>query len=178
MPESCGERRTRREEPGGRPPGSRPAARRRRAPTLLEDPEMLRLTLDGAPIQQLEERVDVRGLPRAVVHEVGVLEAVESDERRAVPDRVGVLLIADIIEEGPRVPVVRRPRPAARGDPRGPEVGLPAVERPERLLDQPEKLGARLPALPAEVVEVDLVVLDPSEGAGELDLEFAEFGVG
>src|SRR5207302_9061842 len=121
MPESCGERRKRSEEPGGRPPGSQAAGRRRRAPTLLKDAEMLRLALDGAPIQQLEERVDVRGLPRAVIHEVGVLEAVEGHERSAVPDRVGVLLVADIVEHGSRVPVAPRSRPAARGDPRGPE---------------------------------------------------------
>ena len=52
------------------------------------------------------------------VEEVGVLVDVERDERRRVPDREGVLGVADVVEEAPLVPVVRGPGPAAFTPPR------------------------------------------------------------
>ena len=122
----------------------------------------------------VEERVDVGGAVGLVVEEVRVLVDVERDERRRVPHRERVLRVADVVEETALVPVVRGPRPAARGHAGGLEVGAPRVERAEVALDQVADGALRISAVAAEVVEVDLVVLDPADREREVDLERAD----
>src|SRR6266576_2701515 len=59
--------------------------------------------IDDAPVEVGEERVDVRAAVGLEVQEVRMLVDVERDERCRVPDREGVLRIADIVEEAPFV---------------------------------------------------------------------------
>src|SRR5689334_7856957 len=74
-------------------------------------------TIDDSPVEIVEEGVDVRGAVRLVVEEVRVLVDVEGDERSRVPDREGVLRVAEVVEDATLVPVVGRPRPAAARQP-------------------------------------------------------------
>src|SRR5207248_11766629 len=69
--------------------------------------------VDDVPVKIREEGIDVRGPVGLVVDEVRVLVHVECDERRRVPDREGVLRVADVVEETALVPVERGPGPAA-----------------------------------------------------------------
>jgi hypothetical protein len=52
-----------------------------------------------------------------------------------------------------------------------------ASAEPEVALDQVGDRALRVAAAAAEVLEVDLVVLDPADGEGELDLERADVRV-
>ena len=131
---------------------------------------------DG-PVEIREERVDVGATIGLEVEEVRMLVDVERDERRRVPDRVGVLGVADVVEEAVLVPVVRRPGPAAPRHPRRLEVVAPRVDRAEVALDQAVDRAGRVAACATEVREVDLVVLDPADREAEVDLQGAQLGV-
>src|SRR5438105_9446854 len=74
---------------------------------VLRDP-----AVHDVPVQVVEERADVGRAVGLVVEEVRVLVHVERDERGRVPDREGVLRVADVVEKPAFVPVVRRPCPA------------------------------------------------------------------
>src|SRR5919106_7030274 len=113
-----------------------------------------------APVQVAEEGLDVGGTVGSVVEEVRVLVDVERDERRRVPDRERVLGVAEVVEETPLVPVVGGPRPPARGHAGRLQVGAPTLDRAEVAPDQLPDQPARVAALAAQVLEVDLVVLD------------------
>src|ERR1044072_9838059 len=54
--------------------------------------------VDYVPVEVREERFNVGRAVGLVVDEVGVLVDVERDERRGVPDREGVLRVADVVE--------------------------------------------------------------------------------
>src|SRR5213082_788737 len=97
---------------------------------VLRDP-----AVHDVPVQIVEERADVGRAIGLVVEEVRVLVDVERDERRRVPHRERVLRVADVVEEAPFVPVVRRPCPAARREPRRSQVGAPRVDGAEVALD-------------------------------------------
>src|SRR5215210_4012241 len=130
--------------------------------------------VDGRPVQVGKEGVDVGGAVGLVVEEIGVLVDVEGDEWGRVPDRIRVLRVADVVEEAALVPVVRRPGPAPAGHARRLEVVPPSRDRPEVALDELGKCAVRVAAVAAEVLEVDLVVLDPADREREVDLERAE----
>src|SRR5262245_43920067 len=83
------------------------------------------------PVQVVEERVDVRRAVGLEVEEVGVLVDVERDERGRVPDRKGVLGVAEVVEEAPLVPVVGGPGPAAAAHAGRLEVGAPGLDGAE-----------------------------------------------
>ena len=106
-----------------------------------------------------------------------MLVDVQGDERGRVPDREGVLGVADVVEEAGLVPVVRGPRPTAPRHPARLQVAGPVFDRTEVALDQPDDRPARGTPVPAQVVEVDLVVLDPADRERELDLEGANLRV-
>src|SRR5205823_11879967 len=93
------------------------------------------------------------------------------DERGRVPDRLRVLRVADIVEEPSLVPVVRGPGPAAPGHARRLQVGPPLGRRAEVAPDQLSDPPVGVPPAAAEVLEVDLVVLDPADREAELDLQ-------
>src|SRR5438067_1960319 len=98
-----------------------------------------------------------------------MLVDVQGDERGRVPDREGVLGVADVVEEAGLVPVVRGPRPAAPRHPARLQVAGPIFDGTEVALDQPDDRSARGTPVPAQVVEVDLVVLDPADRERELE---------
>src|SRR6266568_5186175 len=79
---------------------------------LFLDAVLLDPVVHDVVVEVVEEGVDVRPAVGLEVEEVGVLVDVERDERRRVPDREGVLRVADVVEEPALVPVVRGPRPA------------------------------------------------------------------
>src|SRR4029079_16266930 len=83
--------------------------------------------VDDAPVEVVEEGVDVAGAVGLEVEPERVLVDVERDERGRVPDREGVLRVADVVEEPALVPVVGGPGPAAAGDAGGLQVGAPGV---------------------------------------------------
>src|SRR3990170_3748140 len=139
---------------------------------VLRDP-----VVHDSPVQVVEEGVDVGRAVGLEVEEVRVLVDVEGDERGRVPDRERVLRVTDVVEEPSLVPVVRRPGPAAAGHSRRLQVGTPRLRRAEVALDQIGDRALRVAAVAAEVLEVDLVVLDPADREGEVDLERAHVGV-
>ena len=143
------------------------------------DPDAVRVdqAVDHAVVEVREERLDVSGAIGAEVDEVGVLVDVERDERRRVPDRIAVLGVTDVVEEPALVPVVGRPRPAAAGETGRLQVGPPGGDRAEVARDEVAEDALRVAADAAEVVEVELVVLDPADRERELDLQRAELGV-
>ena len=106
-----------------------------------------------------------------------MLVDVERHERRRVPHRERVLGVADVVEQTTLVPVVGRPGPAATGDARRLEVGLPGAGRAEVTLDQIADGAVGIAAVAAEVIEVDLVVLHAADGERVVDLERAKVGV-
>src|SRR5205814_5027287 len=100
-----------------------------------------------------------------------MLVHVEPDERRRVPHRERVLGIADVVEEPPLVPVPGRPRPAAGGDPGRLQIHPPRRDRAEVTRYELAEPSLRVAAGTAEVLEVELVVLDPADRERELDLQ-------
>ena len=100
-----------------------------------------------------------------------MLVNVERDERCRVPHGERVLRVADVVEEPALVPVVGRPRPPARGQAGRAEIGTPGVGRAEVAIDQLGERAGRVAALAAEMLEVDLVVLDPADREREVDLQ-------
>src|SRR5207237_8390966 len=74
-------------------------------------------------------------------------------------------------------PVVGRPRPAAAGHAGRLQVGPPVLERGEVPLDDVADQPARIAAAAAEMLEVDLVILDAADRETEVDLERADLGV-
>jgi hypothetical protein len=102
-----------------------------------------------------------------------VLVDVEAEHRRDAPDRVGVLRVADVVEELAGVLVDAGPGPAAGGDAGGLEVLLVILERAEIAVDQLGDLSGRL-AVAAEDGEVKLVVFQAAESEGEIDLQVAD----
>src|SRR5437764_13417432 len=66
------------------------------------------------PVQVVEEGTDVVRAIGLVVEQIRVLIHVERHERGRVPDREGVLGVADVVEERALVPGVRLSRPAPR----------------------------------------------------------------
>src|ERR671924_646998 len=137
---------------------------------LLRDLVLRRPVVDRRPVEVVEERVDVRGAVGLIVEEVRVLVDVERDERRRIPDRERVLRVADVVEEAALVPVVRRPRPAARSHSGRLQVGAPVLDGAEVALDEAPEGVPGVTTAAAEVLEVDLVVLDPADRKRELDL--------
>src|SRR5437868_4785546 len=146
-------------------------------PTLLRDLVPAHPLVHDVPVEVPEERVDVGGAIGLEVDEVSVLVDVECDQRCGVPDREGVLRVADVVEQATLVPIVRGPRPAPAAHARRLQVGAPGLDRAEVALDQAGDRSVGLAAAAAEVLEVDLVVLDPADREGELHLERAELGV-
>src|SRR5919198_445622 len=144
---------------------------------LLPDLGPRRPVVDRVPVEVVEERVDVGGTVGLVVEEVRVLVDVERDERCRVPDRVRVLRVADVVEEPALVPVVRRPGPTAPGHAARLEVGAPLGRGAEVALDQVADRAVGVAAAAAEVLEVDLVFLDPADRERELDLERADLRI-
>src|SRR5213078_3277616 len=67
-----------------------------------------------------------------------------------------------------------RPRPAAAAHAGRLEIGLPVGRRAEVALDEIAEEATRVAAGAAEVLEVDLVVLDPADRKGEVDLQRAD----
>src|SRR5437588_12417891 len=139
---------------------------------VLRDP-----AVHDVPVQVVEERTDVGPAIGLVVQEVRVLVHVEGDERGRVPDREGGLRVAEVVEEPALVPVVRRPSPAPRRHAGRGEVRAPGFDRAEVALHESREGTGRIAASPAEVGEVELVVLDPADGEREVDLERAQIGV-
>ena len=129
-------------------------------------------------VEVVEERVDVGGAVGAEVDEVRVLVDVERDERRRVPDRERVLRVADVVEE-PRLRPSRRPSTPSRGRRARSPSGRPssASTEPKSRRTSSPNMPVRIAAVAAEVVEVELVVLDPADREGEIDLQRAELGV-
>ena len=82
------------------------------------------------PVDHFEKGVDVAAAHRAEVHEVGMLIHIQAEQRRGVPDRKGVLRVADIVEQAAVRMVVRQPDPAARRDAGRLQVGLPVSKEP------------------------------------------------
>src|SRR2546423_12488275 len=146
------------------------------SPSLDGDAVLLDPAVHDIPVEIREERVDVRGAIGLVVEKVRVRVDVERDRRRRVPDRERVLRIADVIEEAALVPVEGRPRPAAAGHAGRLEIGAPDVGRAEVAVDQVPERAVRGSAPPAEVPEEELVVLDPADREGEIDLQRPELG--
>ena len=162
--------------PHGMLPRTYPAAMRRASLTgrsrrygdaVPRDP-----AVDDVPVEVREERVDVGRAVGLVVEEVRVLVDVERDERRRVPDRERVLGVADVVEEPLLVPVVRRPGPAAAGHARSPSGrrARPRTEPKSRSISSRDR-AVGVAAAAAEVLEVDLVVLDAADREGQVDLE-------
>src|ERR671925_196205 len=133
--------------------------------------------VDRRVVEIREERVDVGRAVGLVVEEVRVLVDVQRDERRRIPDRIRVLRVADVVEEATLVPVVRRPRPPAARHAGRLEVLAPARHRAEVTLDELPERAVRLSAVPAQMLEVDLVVLDAPDGEGQRDLQRADLRV-
>ena len=106
-----------------------------------------------------------------------MLVHVERDQRRGVPHRKRVLRIADVVEELALVPVERRPGPAAARHAGRTQVGAPGVGRAEVPLDQRADRALGIAASAAEVLEVDLVVLDAADGERQVDLQRPDLGV-
>src|SRR6185437_3853838 len=144
---------------------------------LRRDAVLLDPAVHDVPVEVGEERLDVRRAVGLVVEEVRVLVDVERDEGRRVPDGEGVLRIADVVEEAALVPVVRRPRPAAAGHARRLEVAAPGVGRPEVPRDEVAERAVRVSPAASQMAEVELMVLDPTDREGEVDLERPELGV-
>src|SRR5438034_1084272 len=144
----------------------------RRRDRVLVDP-----AVHDVPVEVVEEGVDVRGTIGLEVDEVRVLVDVERHERCRVPDREGVLRVADVVEEPPFVPVVRGPRPATTGHTRRLQIGAPRLHRAEVPLHERAERARGVAAAAAEVREVELVVLDPADREGEIDLQRAQLGV-
>src|SRR5262249_61781627 len=122
-------------------------------------------------------RIDVRGAVGLVVEEVRVLVDVERPERRRIPDREGVLAIADVVEETALVPVVGCPGPSPPGDAGRLEIGPPGLSRAEVAVDQPAHGTRGIAALATEMLEVELMVLDAADRKREVDLERTELRV-
>src|ERR687897_2386548 len=133
--------------------------------------------VDRGPVEVGEERVDVGRAVGLVVEEVRVLVDVERDQRRRIPDRIRVLRVADVVEQPALVPVVGGPGPPASAHPGRSQVGLPVRSRAKIALDQLADLAVGVSAVTAEMLEVDLVVLDPADREREVNLERADLGV-
>src|SRR4051794_34544261 len=129
------------------------------------------------PVEVREKRLDIGGAVRLVVEEVGVLVHVQGDERGGVPDGKGFLRVADVVEQATLVPVVRSPGPAARSEAGCLQIGPPGRGRAEVAPDQVPDRPARLAPVPAEVLEVELVVLDAAHRERQLDLELPQVGI-
>ena len=138
---------------------------------LTRDPVRRDPIVHDGPVQVVEERVDVGAAVGLEVEEVRVLVDVERDQRRRVPDREGALGVADVVEQPADVPVVRGPGPAAAGHPSRLQIRAPRLSRAEVTLDQLGERAVGVAALAAEVLEVDLVVLDPTDREREIDLQ-------
>src|SRR5262249_50813628 len=80
------------------------------------------------------------------------------------------------VEEPLLVPVIGRPRPAAAREPRRLQVGSPPLGGAEVARDEVAEGALRVAAGAAEVVEVELVVLDPADAERQVDLQRAELG--
>jgi hypothetical protein len=106
-----------------------------------------------------------------------VLVHVQRDERRRVPDGERVLRVTDVVEEALLVPVVGRPSPTAPAHAGRLQVGAPRLDRAEVALDQGRDATGRVAAPAAQVLEVDLMVLDAADGEGQVDLERAHVRV-
>ena len=106
-----------------------------------------------------------------------MLVDVERDERGRVPDWERVLGVADVVEEAAFVPVVGGPGPASPGHAARLEVAGPVFDGAEVTLDQPPDQPARSAPVAPEMLEINLVVLDPADRKRELDLERAELGI-
>src|SRR2546429_395047 len=133
--------------------------------------------VDDGPIEVGEKRVDVGAAVGLKVDEVRVLVDVERDERSRVPDRVRVLGVADVVQEAAFVPVVGGPGPAAAGHAARLQVAGPGLDRAGVTLDQPAGQAVRSATAAPEMLEVDLVVLDPPDRKRELDLQSAKAGI-
>src|SRR6266567_2849270 len=103
-----------------------------------------------------------------------MLVDVERDQWRRVPDRIRVLRVAQVVEEAPLVPVVGRPGPAAARHSGGLQVGAPVLHGAEVALDQVADEAGGIASAATEMLEVDLVVLDPADREAEVDLERAD----
>src|SRR5471032_198119 len=145
--------------------------------TLSADAVLLDPVVHDVVIEVVEERLDVPGAIGAEVDEVRVLVDVERDERRGVPHRKRVLCVADVVEESSLVPVVRGPRPAARAHAGRLQVGRPAGDAAEVALDEIAEDATRIAAVAAEMLEIDLVVLDAADRECQIDLQRADLGV-
>src|SRR5580765_7675297 len=148
-----------------------------RAPSLRLDLVLRHPVVDRRPVEVVEERIDVRRAVGLVVEEVRVLVHVERDQRRRVPDRERVLCVADVVEQPPLVPVVRGPTPPTAGHACRLQIGAPGLKRAEVPLDQVPDHPVGIAAASAEMLEVDLVVLDSADREGEVDLQRADVGV-
>ena len=161
----CAERRQGAAEPGGARRGTGPAGAAG-GDVVRGDP-----SVDDVPVEVLEERVHVRSPIGLVVEEVRVLVHVQRDERGRVPDGEGVLRVADVVEQPRLVAVEGRPRPAPRGHRGRLQIGSPRVDGAEVPLGERLERAVGIAPLATEVREVELVVLDPANREGEVDLE-------
>ena len=101
-----------------------------------------------------------------------MLVDVERDQRRRVPDREAALGVADVVEEPARRPSRTRSRPS-RGRPSpspSDRVRHASVEPKSRSI-RSANAPSGSPPVAAEVLEVDLVVLDPADREREIDLQ-------
>src|SRR5436189_5546224 len=119
------------------------------------DPVAAHPVVNRIPVEVVEERVDVRAPVGLVIDEVSVLVDVERDQWGRVPDRVGVLRVADVVEEPAFVPIVGGPGPPAPGHPGRLQVGPPRVRGAEVPRDQLPDRSVRIAAPAPEAPEIE-----------------------
>ena len=131
---------------------------------------------DGRPVDKVEKLIDIATAVGQEVGVVGVFVHVEAEDGSHTPDGITILCVSDIVEEFFRAVIVSGPGPTAGGDPSSFEVFLIVVEGSEVLIDMlQDTIGGF--TVPAEDGEVEFVVLEPTDGECEVDLEGSNAGV-
>src|SRR5918994_7372701 len=87
------------------------------------------------------------------------------------------MFVTIFLKEAPSPQVGGGPAPAAAPHAGRLQVVAPGPDRAEVALDELPERTVGIPAVAAEVLEVDLVVLDPADCEGQVDLQRADVGV-
>lgn len=100
---------------------------------------------------------------------------IKAEEGNYAPDGVAILGVANVVEEFFGAVIVAGPSPTAGGDTGGFEVLLVVIERAKVLVDMFEDAIGRFAIAPKDG-EVKFVVLQSTDGEGEVDLKGSDTG--
>ena len=103
---------------------------------------------DSGPIDKVHKLIDVATAVGVEVRVIGVLVNVETEDGGHAPNGVGVLGVADVVEEFLGAVIEPGPGPAAGGDAGGFQVFLVVVEGAEVLVNVLAMRPAGLPSPP------------------------------